>query len=167
MPNQSWNCHERIRTHQPSNYDFRRSLDSVCAEAGSWFALCPELLALGRCCLLLVVFLACCRLSDSCSCILRLFCSAASLFDRFCLFVPASTSFLPFQPETKTCGPMEKSIQELLLLGASCVEFFCEHHTVGPNCFPLYVFEIITIYHFSRGLEPPAARAPPALISGW
>ena len=146
-------------------YDFSRSLDSVCAEAGSWFALCPELLALGRCCLLLVVFLACCRLSDSCSCILRLFCSAASLFDRFCLFVPASTSFLPFPPETKTCGRMQKSIRILLIRGASCVEFFCDHGTLCSSNFALYVLEIRTIYHFRRSLEPPAARAPRCFIS--
>ena len=149
------------------HYHFRRSLDSVCAEAGSWFALCPELLALGRCCLLLVVFLACCRLSDSCSCILRLFCSAASLFDRFCLFVFASTSCLRFQPENKTAARTQKAIRIFGLLGAACVEFSCASGTLCYNKKALYVLEIRTIYDFSRSLEPPAARAPAEIVRGF
>ena len=128
------------------------------AEAGSWFALL-------RCRLLLVVFLACYRLSEPDNFLWSLFCSAASLFGRFCLFVPASTTFFPFQPAIKLCGRTLKSIQILLLLGATCRSSHGASHTAIPFFIVLDSAELRTGSHFSRTLEPPAARAPHCFIS--
>ena len=71
-----------------------------------------------------------------------------------------STTFFPFQPATKLCGQTLKSIQILLLLGASCRSSHGASHTATRLSFALNSSELRTDSGFSRLLEPPAARAP-------
>ena len=91
--------------------------------------------------------------------------STASLFGRFCLFIPASTTFLPFQPAIKLCARTLKSIQIMLLLGATCRSSHGASHTATLFFLVQGSAELRTDSHFSRTLEPPAARAPHCFIS--